>query len=89
MAKANDDYVNFVIAHYGMLLSVEDLARLFNYPNAEAVRKAHRAGSLPVKLKEFPKRRGLFVTAIEAAEAFRVFDRQKANKEETACVSGN
>ncbi len=78
MTTTNDDYVNYVIAHYGMLLSVEDLASLFKYPNAEAVRKAHRAGSLPVELKEFPQRRGLFVTALEAAEAIHDFDRRKS-----------
>lgn len=75
-----DDYLDCVIARFGLLLSVKDVATLFNYQDAEAVRKAHRAGTLPVKLKEFPQRRGLFVTAFAVADAIRDFDRRNSQE---------
>ena len=67
------DYAQLLIAEYGVLLSVEDLAKLFKYPNTEAVRRAHYMGRLPVTLRPFPSRRGLFVTANEVADVLRQF----------------
>lgn len=75
MTRDDDDkYLTHVIEHYGLLLSVKDITELFKYPNAEAVRKACKSGTLPVQLKAFPKRRGLFVTAFDAAVVLRKFD---------------
>lgn len=87
MTSRQDEYLDLVVAHYGMLLSVGDVARLFKYKDPEAVRKAHRAGTLPVSLKAFPDRRGLFVTAFEAANAIRRFDQEMNAGEEQTCFS--
>ena len=83
-ADCDFDYAQFLLEHYGMLLSVEDLARLFKYPSAEAVRRAHYSGRLPVKLRSFPDRRGLFVTALEVADVMRSFEKSGVQLEDPA-----
>jgi hypothetical protein len=68
------DYTGYLISHYGILLDVDEVASVFRYSSGECVRKAHAAGRLPVSLGQFPERRGLFVTAVEVANALRSFE---------------
>jgi len=54
---------------YGELLTVDELAEVLRYSSGASVRKAHAAGRLPVALRKFPNRRGLFATTESVAEA--------------------
>ncbi len=81
--KMQADYAKYLIAEYGVFLSVDDLAKVFNYASGEAVRKAHRTGRLPVNLRTFGERRGLYVTAFEAAEVVQRFVHNDDSEEET------
>lgn len=73
-ARANYDYTEHLITHYGVLLSVEDIASIFRYASGECVRKAHAAGRLPIKLGSFPARRGLYATAFSVAQVIGQFE---------------
>jgi len=88
-SKKQTDYAKYLISEYGVFLSVDDLAKLFNYASGEAVRKAHHAGRLPVKLRTFQDRRGFYVTAFEVAEVVRKFDHINPQEEESTCINGN
>ena len=54
---------------YGELLTVDELAEVLRYSSGASVRKAHAAGRLPVVLRKFPNRRGLFATTESVAQA--------------------
>lgn len=56
-----------IMNRYGELLTCDDLAVLFRYSSAAAVRHAHAAGKLPVKLFRLPGRRPLFASADQVA----------------------
>lgn len=83
MPKCHTEYVDVLIAHYGLLLSVDDVARLFKYASGESVRKAHAAGRLPVALCRLPERRSLFATAFDVADALGRLENMPVNEEET------
>ena len=65
----NESKFKYITSRYGLVLSLKDIADIFHYPSLQAVRKAHTRGTLPVKLKTFPGRRGMFATAESVAEA--------------------
>lgn len=67
-SKKEPDFAEILIREYGLLLSAEDLARLFNFASGEAVRKADKDGRLPVKLRKHPDRRGLYVPVHDVIE---------------------
>jgi hypothetical protein len=58
-----------LLERYGELLTASDLAEVLKYSSDAAVRKAHAAGRLPVPLRRFPNRRGLFATVESVAAA--------------------
>ena len=66
--KSKHDFAEILIRQYGVLLSVEDLAQLFNFSTGDAVRKAHRDGRLPVKLRKYKERRGLYTSIHEVID---------------------
>lgn len=72
--NTNDSRFRYITSRYGLILSLEDIADIFHYPSMQAVRKAHTRGTLPVKLKTFPGRRGMFATAESVAEAIENLD---------------
>jgi len=63
-----------LIAQYGEILSVKEIAEVFKYSSPSSVRKAHELGHLPVKLKKFPERRGQYATASSVAHAIGWLD---------------
>ena len=65
--KKHTDYTKILIEEFGLFLSASDLARLFKYASGEAVRKAAKDGRLPVRLRRFADRRGLYVPVHEVA----------------------
>lgn len=65
----NESTASRIRAKYGEILTVNELAEVLRYASGASVRKAHSAGRLPVPLKKFPNRRGLFATAESVAAA--------------------
>lgn len=61
------DIHQHLLTRYGLFLTVEEVAEVFRYPSASAVRQAHAAGRLPVRLVRFSGRRALFADAEEVA----------------------
>ena len=53
------------------LISTRRLALLLDYPNANAIRLAHRRGSFPISLFRMPGRRGLFAKAFDVQNLLR------------------
>lgn len=76
------DYAQFLMREYGVLLSVEEVAKVLRYPNAEAARRAHYRGKLPVPLKKLPGRRILFATATDVARALGELEGREATEED-------
>jgi len=68
MPKDIDVYKQLV-HDYGMVMTVDELARVLKYPSSNAVRQAHAAGRLPVPLQRFPGRRALFAPTHKVADA--------------------
>jgi len=58
-----------LLEKYGEVLTPADLAEVLRYSSDAAVRKAHAAGRLPVPLRRFPNRKGLFATVESVAAA--------------------
>ena len=58
-----------MLEKYGEVLTPADLAEVLRYSSDAAVRKAHAAGRLPVPLRRFPNRKGLFATVESVAAA--------------------
>jgi|GEM_PF-2122127 hypothetical protein len=52
---------------YGELLTTEEIAAVFKYRSAAAVRKAHSRKSLPVRLYKFVGRSGYYAKAEDVA----------------------
>jgi len=63
-----------LLLRFGELLTIEDIRAVFKYPSTDAVWKAHKRGTLPVKLAQFPRRRGWFTTAKAVAAALDDLD---------------
>lgn len=53
---------------YGEMLTCAEVAQVLKYSSAAAVRQAHAAGTLPVRLFRLPGRRPLFADADQVAE---------------------
>lgn len=68
-----------LLERYGELLTAADLAEVFRYSSDSAVRKAHAAGRLPVSLRRFPNRRGLFATVESVAAAISRLEDESEN----------
>jgi hypothetical protein len=62
---------------FGDLLTLSDLAVVFRYPSAGAVRKALSRGHFPVPLVQMPPRRGWFATAEAVAELLCTLEREQ------------
>jgi hypothetical protein len=77
------DIAQYLMREYGVLLSVKEVAEVLRYPNAEAARRAHYRGKLPVKLKKFPDRRVLFATASDVAKAIGQLEGLDVTEEDT------
>ena len=60
MAPTGCQRESHLVARYGELLSLQELADLLKYPSKQALRQAHRRGALPVQLIRMPNRRGWF-----------------------------
>ena len=71
-------------ARYGEILTVGDLAEILKYPSAQALRKAHSRGRLPIKLLRFPNRKGYFATAKMVAEVLDSLEREPSQNEDDA-----
>lgn len=56
-------------ASHGFLLTMRQVAELLAYPSVHAAQRAHVRGILPVEMSTLPRRRGLFTTAADVAEA--------------------
>jgi len=54
-----------------VVIDTRILARLLGYPSANAVRQAHRRGTLPVPLYRLDGRRGLFARPGDITKALR------------------
>jgi hypothetical protein len=52
---------------YGELVSADELARLLKFPTADALRKAHERGQLPIRMIRMPGRRGFFASTLAVA----------------------
>ena len=76
-----------LIALYGELLSVRELADVFKYPSASAVRRANAKGCFPIKLGSFPDRKGLFATATSVAAALSKLDECEAVEKATCLMT--
>jgi len=63
-----------LVQKYGEVLTPADLAEVFRYSSDAAVRKAHAAGRLPVPLRRFPNRKGLFATVESVVAAISQLD---------------
>ena len=61
------DIHQHLLTRYGLFLTVEEVAEVFRYPSASAVRQAHAAGRRPVPLLKFSGRRALFADAEDVA----------------------
>ena len=59
-----------LLARYGEILSVRDLAEVYKYASPASVRRAHEQGHLPVPLYKFPTRRGLYALTRDVANSF-------------------
>ena len=70
-----------LLATYGPVLTVDEIARLLKYPSPSAVRQAHAAGNLPVPLGRFPGRRALFARTWEVAKAIERLDLERKGDE--------
>ena len=57
-----------IVRRSGPYVRICDVWMLFGYPTVEAARKAASRGQLPVRLVQFPKRRGQFVRAVDLAD---------------------
>jgi hypothetical protein len=73
--KERDQREQELIARYGDLLKLPDIAKVFRYPSAQAVRLAHMRRALPFELVRIPNRRGWFATAKTVATALTHLDR--------------
>lgn len=52
-----------LVAQYGELLSLSDLATVLRYPTTGAIQQARRRGALPVATHQIRGRQGWFATA--------------------------
>lgn len=71
VAKSREERI---LDRYGELLTAADVAEVFRYSSAAAVRQAHAAGRLPVLLRQFANRRGWFASAASVVEALNQLD---------------
>lgn len=67
----------FLRNKYGDLLSLEDIATILKYPSVTAIKRAHKRGTLPVKLFKFPNRRKLFTVVTEVSRALDKLEEDK------------
>ena len=57
-----------LIHRYGELMTLSDVAEELHYASGAAVRKAHEAGRLRIRLYQIPGRRPLFVRSADVAD---------------------
>lgn len=81
---ANHDLYTDLLATFGPVLTVEEVAKLLKYPSSNAVRQAHAAGNLPVSLGRFPGRRALFARTCEVADAVERLNLQRKGEHSMA-----
>lgn len=58
-----------LLATYGSVLTLAEIARVFRYPTTQAAQKANARGRLPVVLSKMAHRRKWFASARSVAEA--------------------
>jgi len=63
LMSAPADLLNSLTQRYGQLLTLEEVAEVLRYPSAQAARKAHNRGQLPIRMFRIGPRRGLFASA--------------------------
>lgn len=66
--QATSHHLESIKARYGELLTTEEVAEVFKYRSAAAVRKAHSRRSLPVRLYKFIGRSAYYAKAEEVAD---------------------
>jgi hypothetical protein len=62
-----ENRVAHLLARYGELLTLTELADVLKYPSRQALTQARRRGLLPVGLVRIPKRRGWFASTRRVA----------------------
>lgn len=72
---------HLIRAQYGEVLTLSDIAEILRYPSVQALRKAHSRGRLPIKLLQFPNRKGYFATAKMVAEVLDSLEREPSRNE--------
>lgn len=58
-----------IISSFGLLITLSDLAEIYNYGTVDAVRKAHFRGTLPVPLYRFPNKSGFYAKPKDVARS--------------------
>ena len=71
-----------LIARYGDVLTLTDLADVLRYPSLQAVQKARIRGTLPVPMSRMAQRRQWFVTARMVAEVLTRLEEQGRSEED-------
>lgn len=61
--------ITFLREKYGELLTLSQLAEVFNYSSVAALRKARSRGTFPVKLYKMTGKSGQYAKATEVAAA--------------------
>lgn len=72
-----------LVAKYGALLTLTDVATLLRYPTPQAAQKARMRGTLPIQMKQIPSRRGWFATTHAMAEFLARLDTEVVTSEES------
>ena len=57
-----------LVARYGPLMTLRDVAEILRYPSLPAARKARLRGKFPVQLVKLPNRRGWWATTRAVAD---------------------
>lgn len=72
--RGDESRLKFIREKYGELLTIAEIAEVLKYKTVYAVKKAHLRGHLPIELKRFPHRRGLFATAEAVSRCLEELD---------------
>jgi hypothetical protein len=70
-----------LIARYGEILTLADIATVLRYPSLQAVQKARIRGKLPVPMTRMAQRCQWFVSARKVAEVLTRLDEQGCSEE--------
>jgi len=63
-----NQHLHALRVRYGELMSIIELMEVLKYNSEDAIRKAHKRGTLPVRLYRFQSKSGFFAKTIEVAQ---------------------